>query len=67
MSDLADGHAAVRFAGYVTGSARSPEELERHYLDVEHAAQVARLKLLRLYGQQEEAFTYTLPLCLGLR
>jgi hypothetical protein len=65
--ELADGHAAVRFAGYVTVSARSEEELERHCSEVEHAAQMARLEPLRLYGQQEEAFTYTLPLCRGLR
>lgn len=65
--ELADGHAAVRFAGYVTVSARSLEELERNCSDIEHAAQMARLELLRLYGQQEEAFTYTLPLCRGLR
>jgi hypothetical protein len=65
--ELADGHAAVRFAGYVTVSARSSEDLERHCSEVEHAAQIARLELLRLYGQQEEAFTYTLPLCRGLR
>jgi hypothetical protein len=65
--ELADGHAAVRFAGYVTVSAQSDEELDRHCAEVEHAAQMARLELLRLYGQQEEAFTYTLPLCRGLR
>jgi hypothetical protein len=65
--ELADGHAAVRFAGYVTVSARSLEGLERHCSEIEHAAQMARLELLRLYGQQEEAFTYTLPLCRGLR
>lgn len=65
--ELADGHAAVRFAGYVTVSAQSDEELERHCSEVEHAAQMARLELLRLFGQQEEAFTYTLPLCRGLR
>ena len=65
--ELADGHAAVRFAGYVTVSARSPEELDRNCSDIEHAAQMARLELIRLYGQQEEAFTYTLPLCRGLR
>jgi hypothetical protein len=65
--ELADGHAAVRFAGYITVSARSEEELERHCSEVEHAAQMARLEPLRLYGQQEEAFTYTLPLCRGLR
>jgi hypothetical protein len=65
--ELADGHAAVRFAGYVTVSARDAEELERQCSEIEHAAQMARLELLRLYGQQEEAFTYTLPLCRGLR
>ena len=65
--ELADGHAALRFAGYVTVSARSLEGLERHCSEIEHAAQMARLELLRLYGQQEEAFTYTLPLCRGLR
>lgn len=65
--ELADGHAAVRFAGYVTVSARTLEELEHDCSEVEHAAQMARLELLRLYGQQEEAFTYTLPLCRGLR
>jgi hypothetical protein len=65
--ELADGHAAVRFAGYVTVSARTAEELERHCSDVEHAAQMARLELLRLFGAQDDAFTYTLPLCRGLR
>jgi hypothetical protein len=65
--ELADGHAAVRFAGFVTVSARSLEELERHCSEIEHAAQMARLELLRLYGQQDAAFTYTLPLCRGLR
>jgi hypothetical protein len=65
--ELADGHAALRFAGYVTVSARSLDALERHCSEIEHAAQMARLELLLLYGQQEEAFTYTLPLCRGLR
>ena len=65
--ELADGHAALRFAGYVTVSARTLDGLERHCSEIEHAAQMARLELLRLYGQQEEAFTYTLPLCRGLR
>jgi hypothetical protein len=65
--ELADGHAACRFAGYVTVSARALEELEHDCSEIEHSAQMARLELLRLYGQQEEAFTYTLPLCRGLR
>jgi hypothetical protein len=47
-------------------SARAPHELERNCSEIEHAAQMARLELLRLYGQQEEAFTYTLPLARGL-
>jgi hypothetical protein len=65
--ELADGHAALRFAGYVTVSAPTAEALDRHCSEIEHAAQMARLELLRLYGQQEEAFTYTLPLARGLR
>jgi hypothetical protein len=65
--ELADGHAAVRFAGYVTVSARNEEELEHDCAEVEHAAQMARLELIRLFGQQDDAFTYTLPLCRGLR
>jgi hypothetical protein len=65
--ELAEGHGAVRFAGYVTVSARDEEELEHDCSEIEHAAQMARLELLRLYGQQDEAFTYTLPLCRGLR
>jgi hypothetical protein len=65
--ELAQGHAGVRFAGYVTISARGEEELEHDCSEIEHAAQMARLELLRLYGQQDEAFTYTLPLCRGLR
>jgi hypothetical protein len=65
--ELADGHAAVRFAGFVTVSARDEEALEHDCSEVEHAAQMARLELIRLYGQQDEAFTYTLPLCRGLR
>lgn len=65
--ELADGHAAVRFAGYVTVSAHTLDELEHDCSEIEHAAQMSRLELLRLYGQQAEAFTYTLPLCRGLR
>jgi hypothetical protein len=65
--ELADGHAAARFAGYVTVSARTEEELEHDCAEVEHAAQMGRLELLRLYGRQDEAFTFTLPLCRGLR
>lgn len=65
--ELADGHAELRFAGYVTVSARDPDAFERSCAEVEHAAQQARLELVRLYGQQAQAFTFTLPLARGLR
>jgi hypothetical protein len=64
--ELADGHAEMRFAGFVTVSARSAEELERTATEVEHAAALCRLELQRLYGEQGESFTFTLPLGRGL-
>jgi hypothetical protein len=65
--EIADGHAACRFSGYVTVSAASSDELEAACADVEQSAQMARLELRPLYGEQAAAFTYTLPLCRGLR
>jgi hypothetical protein len=66
-AELAAGHAEVRFAGFVTVSGRDPDDLRRACAEVhEHAAR-ARLELHRMYGQQAEAFTFTLPLCRGLR
>jgi hypothetical protein len=65
--ELADGHAEMRFAGFVTVSARSAEELERTATEVEHAAALARLELQRLYGEQGAGFTFSLPLGRGLR
>ena len=65
--ELADGHAEMRWTGYVRTSARSPAELERAESEVEHAAQLARLGLQRLYGEQDTGFPFTLPLCRGLR
>lgn len=65
--ELADGHAEMRFAGYVRVSARSRSELERTLTDVEHAAALSRLELQRLFGEQEAGFTFTLPICRGLR
>jgi hypothetical protein len=65
--ELADGHASIRFAGYVTVSARDENQLERSFVEVSHAAQQSRLELQRLYGEQDAAFTFTLPLCRGLR
>jgi len=57
----------VRLSGFVTVSGRDREDLRRGCTEVlDHAAR-ARLELHRLYGQQADAFTFTLPLCRGLR
>lgn len=66
-AELVAGHAAYRFSGYVTVSGRSLEELEDACGQVEQAAHRAFLEIRRLYGQQDEAFTFTLPLARGLR
>ncbi len=66
-AELAAGHAEVRLSGFITVSGRDREDLRRGCSAVlEHAAR-ARLELHRLYGQQADAFTFTLPLCRGLR
>jgi hypothetical protein len=66
-AELAVGHGEVRLSGFVTVSGRDPDDLRRSCSEVlDHAAR-AHLELRRLYGQQAEAFTFTLPLCRGLR
>ncbi len=66
-AELAAGHAEVRLAGFVTVSGRDRDDLRRASAEVlEHAAR-ARLELHRMYGQQADAFMFTLPLCRGLR
>ena len=66
-SELAAGHSEVRLAGFVTVSGRDRDDLRRASTEVlEHAAR-ARLELHRMYGQQADAFTFTLPLCRGLK
>lgn len=65
--ELADGNADYRLAGYVTVTASSPDELEAACGEVEQAAQQSFLELRRLHGQQDVAFTWTLPLGRGLR
>jgi hypothetical protein len=64
--ELADGHADYRLAGYVTVSATSREELHAACGEVEQLAQQSALELRRLDGQQDTAFTWTLPLAHGL-
>ncbi len=66
-AELAAGHGEVRLSGFITVSGRDREDLRRGCDEMlEHAAR-ARLELHRLYGQQADAFTFTLPLCRGLR
>lgn len=63
--ELAEGHAAYRFSGYVTVSSSSPEGLDEACARVEQAGAIARLELRRLYGAQGEAFCCTLPVARG--
>lgn len=70
--ELAEGHAAVRYSAYVTVSVPSehPDALSDLEGDVSRIcleAKRAPLRLERMWGQQAEALTYTLPLCRGLR
>jgi hypothetical protein len=66
-AELAAGHGEVRLSGFVTVSGRDLDDLRHASAEVlEHAAR-ARLELHRMYGQQADAFTFTLPLCRGLR
>ena len=64
-SELAEGHGAYRFSGYVTVSAANLEELEGSCSRIEQAAALSRLELRRLYGKQGEAFCCSLPLGRG--
>lgn len=65
--ELAAGHGEVRLAGFVTVSGRDEAELRRACDEVHRHAARARLELHRMYGQQAEAFNFTLPLARGLR
>jgi hypothetical protein len=66
-AELAAGHAEVRLSGFVTVSGRNPHELQRACAEVVDQAARCHLELHRMYGQQADAFTFTLPLCRGLR
>ncbi len=67
--ELARGHALVQFAGYVTVSV--PEShgiagLDAAFGRVQAQALAVGLRLERMHGEQQDALTYTLPLCRGL-
>jgi Putative type VII ESX secretion system translocon, EccE len=64
--ELADGHASFRFSGYVTVTAPTTDLLEGACEATEQAAGQCRLELRRLYGEQAQGLTCTLPLGRGL-
>lgn len=64
--ELADGHASFRFSGYVTVTAPTMDLLEGACEATEQAAGQCRLELRRLYGEQAQGLTCTLPLGRGL-
>jgi hypothetical protein len=65
--ELADGHADVRFSGYITVTADDTEELAASCGEVEHAAGQCRLEIQRCDGEQDVSFSYCLPMCRGLK
>ena len=65
-TELADGHAQYRFSGYVTVTADTRSELTAARLALEQAAGQARIELRLLFGEQDLAFSCTLPLGRGL-
>lgn len=66
-AELAAGHGEVRFSGFVTVSGRDEGELRRACAEIHRHGARARLELRRMYGEQAEAFSFTLPLARGLR
>lgn len=66
--ELASGHEELRYAGYVTVSGRTREDLLRACEEVEQAAQQSWLELTPCWGEQDVAFVQAaLPIGRGLR
>lgn len=66
-TELADGHAMFRFAGYITVHAGTRAELEAACAEVTQQAQQSHLELRRLNGQHLTSLAYALPgSCRGL-
>ncbi len=65
-SELADGHGQFRFSGYVTLTAESYDALQVAAVDLEQLSGQSHLELRRLYGEQDVAFTCSLPFGRGL-
>ncbi len=64
---LADGHHDHRYAGHLTITATTPEDLDKLAAAVTTASAAAQLEIRRLWGEQADAFTTTLPLGRGLQ
>lgn len=64
-AELAAGHGAFRFSGYLAVAARDDAALARAAARVEQAAALARLSLRRLDGCQGEGLAACLPLGRG--
>jgi hypothetical protein len=64
--ELADGHAPFKFSGYVTATADTREELDASCGRIEQSAGQCGMELRRCFGDQQRAFSFTLPLCRGL-
>jgi hypothetical protein len=67
--ELAAGHPLVQFAGFVTVSVpveHGLSELQAQFAAIQARALAAGLRLEAMHGEQQEALTYTLPLCRGL-
>jgi hypothetical protein len=65
--ELAAGHAEMRFTPFVGVCERDVEAMEQRKNEVEHAAQLSRLELQPLYGEQAAGFMNLLPICRGPR
>lgn len=66
-AELQEGYADYRFSGYLTITAADDDALEDACANVTAAARKSGLHLRRMVGEQDVAFTYTLPLARGLR
>jgi type VII secretion protein EccE len=64
--ELSMGYADIRFSGYITVTGEDLEELENACQETEQMAAQSRLVLRRMVGEQDVAFTYTLPFARGL-
>lgn len=64
--ELAAGHQELRFAGYLTVTAPSADELHQAVAEVVAKARQSNLDVTRMVGEHAKAFAFTLPLARGL-